>query len=84
MVDNKKDFDLQKKLCLDKLYKADKSRKGDVDKAIIPLIEHINSLDDYYHVSSTNRNDLLWLLAITILSKSSMYAEMPPYRSNRR
>lgn len=47
-----KDFDVQKKICLDKLYKPDKSRKGDVDESIIPLIDHINSLDDYYTTSS--------------------------------
>ncbi|HIJ01869.1 TPA: hypothetical protein HA363_04405 [Candidatus Woesearchaeota archaeon] len=47
-----KNFDLQKKLCLEKLYKPDKSRKGDVDKPIIKLIDQINSLDDYYTTSS--------------------------------
>jgi tRNA wybutosine-synthesizing protein 3 len=47
-----KDFDLQKRLCLEKLYKPDKSRKGDVDKPIIPLIDYINSLKDYYTTSS--------------------------------
>ncbi len=52
MVNTNKDFDLQKKLCLDKLYKPDKSRKGDVDGPIISLIDHINSLDNYYTTSS--------------------------------
>ena len=47
-----KNFDLQKKLCLEKLYKPDKSRKGDVDKPIIKLIDQINSLDDHYTTSS--------------------------------
>jgi tRNA wybutosine-synthesizing protein 3 len=47
-----KDFDLQKRLCLDKLYKPDKSRKGDVDKPIISMIDYINSLNDYYTTSS--------------------------------
>jgi tRNA wybutosine-synthesizing protein 3 len=47
-----KDFNLQKRLCLEKLYKPDKSRKGNVDKPIIPLINHINSLKDYYTTSS--------------------------------
>ncbi|MEM4637517.1 MAG: tRNA wybutosine-synthesizing 3 family protein [Candidatus Woesearchaeota archaeon] len=46
------DFDLQKKLCLEKLYKPDKSRKGNVDEQIIPLIEYINSLKNYYTTSS--------------------------------
>lgn len=47
-----KDFDLQKKLCLEKLYKPDRSRKGDVDKPIISLIDYLNSLNDYYTTSS--------------------------------
>jgi tRNA wybutosine-synthesizing protein 3 len=47
-----KDFDLQKKLCLEKLYKPDRSRKGDVDTPIIPLIDYLNSLNDYYTTSS--------------------------------
>ncbi len=46
------DFDVQKKLCLDKLYKPDRSRKGDVDELIIPLIDYINSLNNYYTTSS--------------------------------
>lgn len=50
--DHSKDFDLQKKLCMDKLYKPDKSRKGDVDGPIIPLIDYLNSLNDYYTTSS--------------------------------
>ncbi|MGV8171547.1 MAG: tRNA wybutosine-synthesizing 3 family protein [Candidatus Woesearchaeota archaeon] len=51
-IDYSKDFDLQKRLCLEKLYKPDKSRKGDVDKPIISLIEYLNSLKDYYTTSS--------------------------------
>ncbi|MGV8141436.1 MAG: tRNA wybutosine-synthesizing 3 family protein [Candidatus Woesearchaeota archaeon] len=51
-IEYSKDFDLQKNLCLDKLYKPDKSRKGDVDKPIIPMIDYINSLKDYYTTSS--------------------------------
>ena len=38
----------------------------------------IHFLANYYDILSTNRNDLLWLLAIVILSKSSMHAEMLP------
>jgi len=51
-TDYSKDFDLQKRLCLEKLYKPDKSRKGDVDKPIISLIDYLNSLKDYYTTSS--------------------------------
>jgi len=51
-TDYSKDFDLQKRLCLEKLYKPDKSRKGDVDEPIISLIEYLNSLKDYYTTSS--------------------------------
>jgi tRNA wybutosine-synthesizing protein 3 len=51
-ITSKKDFDIQKKKCLDKLYKPDKSRKGEVDELIIPLIEYLNSLENYYTTSS--------------------------------
>jgi len=51
-TDHAKDFDLQKRLCLEKLYKPDRSRKGDVDKPIISLIDHLNSLKNYYTTSS--------------------------------
>ena len=51
-VQPSKDFDLQKKLCLEKLYKPDKSRKGNVDAPIIPFIDYINKLDNYYTTSS--------------------------------
>jgi tRNA wybutosine-synthesizing protein 3 len=50
--DYARDFDLQKKLCLDKLYKPDRSRKGNVDKPIISLIEYLNSLENFYTTSS--------------------------------
>lgn len=52
MFDTKKDFNIQKKKCLDKLYKPDKSRKGEVDELIVPLIEYLNSLEGYYTTSS--------------------------------
>lgn len=45
-------FDNAKKSYLEKLYKPDKSKKGDVDTAIIPLIETINALPDFYTTSS--------------------------------
>ena len=47
-----KNFDSAKKICLDKLYKPDRSRKGDVDEPIIPFIEYLNSLNNYYTTSS--------------------------------
>jgi len=47
-----KDFDQQKRLCLEKLYTIDKSRKGSIDKPILQLIEYINSLNNYYTTSS--------------------------------
>lgn len=46
------DFDQQKQIYIDKLYKPDRSRKGDVDEHIIPLIDFINSSKDYYTTSS--------------------------------
>ena len=69
-----KDFDEQKRLCLEKLYLPDKSRKGDVDIPIIPLIDYINSLNNYYTTSSCSgrimllthvdkKPDVQWLLA---------------------
>jgi len=55
----KQDFDKGKILCLNKLYKPDKSRKGDVDKPIIPLIDYINKLDNYYTTSSCSGRIML-------------------------
>lgn len=52
MTSTKNDFNFQKKLCLDKLYKPDRSRKGDVDEAIIPLIDYLNKLTNFYTKSS--------------------------------
>lgn len=46
------DFEILKKKTLDKLYLPDKSKKGDVDKALIPLINLINKHSDYYTLSS--------------------------------
>ena len=40
----------------------------------------LNLLADYYAISYSNRNDLLWLLAISILS-STKYSEMPPNKA---
>ncbi|MBU1975283.1 MAG: hypothetical protein KKG59_02655 [Nanoarchaeota archaeon] len=45
-------FDTWKKKTLDKLYKPDASRKGDVDEEIKELIDCINELDDFYTTSS--------------------------------
>ena len=41
-----------KKELLDKLESFDKSKKGSIDKRIIPVMNKINSLDDYYTTSS--------------------------------
>jgi len=46
------DFDSTKKIVLEKLYKPDASRKGDVDEEIAALIDSINSHKDYYTTSS--------------------------------
>ncbi len=54
-----KDFDIEKRKCLDKLYKPDRSRKGDVDEPIIPLIEYLNSLANYYTTSSCSGRIML-------------------------
>jgi len=53
------DFDLNKKQCLEKLYKPDKSRKGDVDKLIMPLIDYLNRLDNFYTTSSCSGRIML-------------------------
>lgn len=45
-------FDLSKRQMLEKLYLPDKSKKGNVDKPLIPLIDLINEQDDYYTTSS--------------------------------
>lgn len=49
-------FDKQKKDCLNK---KDKSKKKSVDKDIKPLIDLLNSLDDYYTTSSCSGRILL-------------------------
>lgn len=46
------DFDKSKEKVLDELYLPDRSKKGNVDKAIIPLIDLINKHSDYYTTSS--------------------------------
>lgn len=45
-------FDKSKKSTLEKLYKPDRSKKGDVDIDAIPVIDAINSKDNYYTTSS--------------------------------
>ena len=49
-------FDKEKKDCLNKI---DKSKKGLVDKEIKQLVDHINSLPDYYTTSSCSGRILL-------------------------
>ncbi|MFH1071987.1 MAG: tRNA wybutosine-synthesizing 3 family protein [Nanoarchaeota archaeon] len=46
------DFDTEKKKYLDKLFKPDHSKKGEVDKEIIPLLDAINARKGYYTTSS--------------------------------
>lgn len=45
-------FNQTKKSMLQKLYKPDRSWKGDVDVEAIPIIEVINSKEDFYTTSS--------------------------------
>lgn len=45
-------FDNEKKQCMQKLVKFDNSKKGHIDKDILPLVKKINSHPDYYTTSS--------------------------------
>ncbi|MCF7872122.1 hypothetical protein K9L97_03745 [Candidatus Woesearchaeota archaeon] len=45
-------FDHTKKMMLEKLYKPDKSFKGDVDLKAVPVIEAVNRKINYYTTSS--------------------------------
>ncbi|NTV23513.1 MAG: hypothetical protein HGA85_04020 [Nanoarchaeota archaeon] len=69
-------FDHDKKMCLEKLATIDKSRKGDVDEAILPLVKTINSTRDFYTTSSCagriqvltdsegkKKNEVAWLFS---------------------
>ncbi len=49
-------FYIEKKQALSKI---DKSRKGEIDKPILPLIEKINSTEDYYTTSSCSGRIML-------------------------
>ena len=49
-------FDNEKKLCLSK---RDKSKKRTIDKGIKPLIDLLNSMEDYYTTSSCSGRILL-------------------------
>ncbi len=42
------------------LSKLDKSKKGDIDKRIVPLLNIINSKDNYYTTSSCSGRVYLW------------------------
>jgi len=42
------------------LAKQDKSKKGDIDQKIFPLLEAINTKEDYYTTSSCSGRILLW------------------------
>lgn len=50
-------FDNEKKTYLSK---ADKSKKGNIDEKVIPLLTKINSLPDYYTTSSCSGRAYLW------------------------
>jgi tRNA wybutosine-synthesizing protein 3 len=68
------DFDNAKKMCMSKMKTADKSRKHSIDTQILPLIDHINALPQFYTTSSCSgriylltepsskaKPDVLWL-----------------------
>ncbi len=42
------------------LAKSDKSKKGDIDTKIVPLLDTINVLSDYYTTSSCSGRVYLW------------------------
>ncbi len=42
------------------LAKADKSKKGDIDQKVAPLLEKINGMNDYYTTSSCSGRVYLW------------------------
>lgn len=52
-------FEKDKKTYMDKLYKPDKSTKGNVDLEISELIDKINSFDCYYTTSSCSGRIIL-------------------------
>lgn len=43
------------------LAKQDKSKKGDIDEKVIPLLKIINSKEDYYTTSSCSGRVYLWI-----------------------
>jgi tRNA wybutosine-synthesizing protein 3 len=45
-------FPLEKKQALEKAFNADKSKKGEIDKQILPLVNLINRHQDFYTTSS--------------------------------
>jgi len=45
-------FDASKRTMLEKLYKPDRSFKGNVDEEAIPIIEALNAKENYYTTSS--------------------------------
>jgi tRNA wybutosine-synthesizing protein 3 len=53
------DFEKNKKIYMTRLYKPDKSTKGNVDLEISDLIDMINSFDCYYTTSSCSGRILL-------------------------
>ncbi|MGV8162805.1 MAG: tRNA wybutosine-synthesizing 3 family protein [Candidatus Nanoarchaeia archaeon] len=82
-------FDETKKSMLEKLYKPDKSFKGDVDEEAIPIIEEFNRKKDYYTTSSCSgrislfyestsgkKNEAGWIFVkhATVTEKEIIYA----------
>ena len=64
-------FDRSKKSVLDKLFKPDKSRKGDVDVDAVPVIDVLNSLDDFYTTSSCGGRISLFYESLSRKKKDS-------------
>lgn len=53
------EFDEEKKEYLKKLYQPDNSKKGEVDKEIVHIIDRLNSKKDYYTTSSCSGRIIL-------------------------
>lgn len=58
-------FKQQKTAMLEKLYQPDNSKKGAVDKKIIPLLDKINNDVDLYTTSSCSGRICLFVESLT-------------------
>ncbi len=58
-------FDRSKKSVLEKLFKPDKSRKGDVDELGVPVINALNEKNDFYTTSSCSGRICLFYESIS-------------------